>query len=291
MNAHSPYEELLPLYAAGQLEGDQRSMIHAHLAACPECQADLELWQAVSAEIKTSALLIEAPAGLPERALEKIHTPGPLVSAFQRAAALLGAQLSLVQREIWPSSAAVMGMGAVVGLISERIEIIYLLAPLVAASTLAFITGPGNDPAQELVLSTPTSPWKILLARMSIVSAYNMLLGTAVSLLLLFVVPPGLLGSIVMGWLGPLAFLSALALLLSLWLGSHNAIAIAYTLWMLQYAPFVQLSQWMASPVWASIQAAYRQFWHSPVLLLALSIFLTAAALCSARRTMVRASA
>ena len=286
MNAHAHFEELLPLYAAGQLDMAQRAEIQEHLAVCAECQADMQLWTAISVEIKTADRSITAPPSLAEQALERIQTPGALAAAFWRAVGLLIAQALLVQREIWPASAAVMAMGAVVALTSERVEIIYFLAPLVAASTLAMLYGPENDPAMELILATPTSSWKILLARLSVVSAYNLLLALAATLLLLFFVPPGLLGSLILGWLGPLTFLSALALLLSLWLGTSNAVAIAYALWMLQYAPFKELSQWMASPAWASVQVVYWQFWHSPALLLALSILVIGMALWSARRPM-----
>lgn len=290
MNTHARYEELLLLYVAGQLNVAQRAEIQEHLKVCIECQADMHLWTAVSMEIKSTDRLVTAPPALAEQVLERTHKPGALAAAFRHTWGLLLAQTLLVQREIWPASAAVMAMGVVVALTSGHAEIIYFLAPLVAASTLAMLFGPDHDPALELTLSTPTSSWKILLARLSVVSAYNLLLALVATLLLLFFVPPGLLGSLILGWLGPLTFLSALALLLSLWLGTSNAVAIAYALWMLQYAPFKELSQWMASPVWASVQTVYQHFWHSPVLLLLLSCLVIVIAMWSTRRPMFKMS-
>jgi hypothetical protein len=117
-----------------------------------------------------------------------------------------------------------------------------------------------------------------------VVSAYNLLLAVAATLGLLFFVPPGLLGTLILGWLGPLAFLSALALLLSLWFGTSRAVAIAYGLWFLQYIPFKAVGLWMNSPLWASIMAAYQQFWQSSLLLLPLSLLLLGLALWSAQR-------
>jgi hypothetical protein len=288
MNAHTYFEERLPFYAAGQLRGGERAEIDAHLAGCAECQADLKLWQAVSHTLGSADQAVVAPRGLADQALARVHSPAGLAQVGLRAWQLLWAQALLIQRELWPASAAVMAMGLAVALLSQRAEFIYFLAPLVAASSLAMLYGPEYDPAQELSLSTPTSAWKILLARLSIVSAYNLLLASAATLGLLFFVPPGLLGTLILGWLGPLAFLSALALLLSLWLGTSRAVAIAYGLWFLQYVPFKAVGLWMNSPIWASLLAAYQQFWRSSLLLLPLSLLLIGLALWSARRPVFR---
>ncbi len=288
MTAHTYFEEHLPLYAAGQLDGAQRAEIEIHLAGCPECRADLELWAAVSGEIHTANRPLAAPPALAEHALDQIHAPNRLTSAFLRTWQLLRVQALLVRHEMWPASALVMLMGVVVALLADRVNFIYFLAPLVAASSLAMLYGPENDAAMELSLATPTSPWKILLARLSVVSGYNLLLSLGATLLLLFIAPPGLLGTIILGWLGPLTFLSALALLLSIWLGTNQAIAVAYGLWLLQYIPFAAIGPWLDSPGLASAMAVYRQFWQSPLLLLLLSLFLIGLALWSANRPVFR---
>jgi hypothetical protein len=178
-----------------------------------------------------------------------------------------------------------MALGAAVALVSNHAEFVYFVAPLVAAASLAILFSPEHDPALELTLSTPTSPWKVLLARLSIVSGYNLLLALAATIALLVIVPPELLGTLILGWLGPMTFLSALALLLSLWIGTSNAIVIAYGLWIMQYLPYRLVGAWMASPGWSSVILAYQRFWQSPILLLWLSILLFGLALWFADRT------
>jgi hypothetical protein len=169
-------------------------------------------------------------------------------------------------------------------------EVMYFIAPMVAAATLSILYGAENDPAYELTLATSTSPWKVLLARLSLVSAYNLLLVLGVAAILLFVVPPDILGMMIFGWLAPMAFLSALALLLSLWVGTSNAIAITYVLWVVQYIPYRFIDIWMDSPAWLSVTAVYQQFWQNPLLLLLFSIPLFVLALWSANRPVFRLS-
>jgi hypothetical protein len=288
MNKHTYFEEQLPLYAAGQLDEAERVEIENHLADCAECQADLELWAAVSGEIVTSNRTLTAPPVLAERALEQVQARIGLATAWLRTWQLLHAQAFLVQREMWPASAAIMALGVVVALVSNHIEAVYFIAPLVAASSLTVLFRPEYDPALELTLATPTSPWKVLLARLSIVSAYNLLLSLGATLALLVIVPPGLFGTLILGWLGPMAFLSALALLLSLWIGTSNAIAITYGLWLAQYVPFKLIDAWMISPAWEQVIAAYQQFWRSPLLLFPFAILLIGMALWSANRPVFR---
>lgn len=285
---HENFETLLPLYAAGQLSETERAEIEAHLPVCADCQADLQLWQAVSGEIGRTNRALVAPPDLAELALEQTHAPNRLTVAGLRAWQLLHAQAFLVQREMWPAAALVMLMGVGVALIAERASVLYFLAPLMAASTLAMLHGPENDPALELSLATQTSPWKILLARLSLVSGYNLLLCLAASLIMLFILPPGLLGTLILGWLGPLTFLSALALLLSIWLGTSQAITITYSLWLLQYIPFKAMGLWFNSPSLDSTTLVYQQFWHSPLLLLPLSLLLVGLALWSANQPAFR---
>lgn len=289
-NAHERYEDLLPLFVAGQLDEAERAEMGNHLDACPDCQADLALWNAVSTEVRGTSRRASPPSAAVDAALARVRT-APMKreqargsSVLRRAWGLLRSQAFLVQREIWPASAAVMALGISVALLSEQIGAIYFLAPLVAAASLSMLFTPENDPAYELTLATPTSSWKVLLARLSIVSAYNLLLSLAAALALLVIVPPGFFGALILGWLAPMAFLSALALLLSLWIGTSNAIALTYILWIAQYLPHQAIGAWMASPAWRSAILAYQSFWHSPALLFLLSVLLALVALWSANR-------
>lgn len=282
------HEEQLILYAANQLDPAERLRFEEHLADCAECQADLRLWEVVAEEIVASDSAERAPVQLAERALERIHRPAAPRLAFRRVGQLLRSQAFLVQREMWPATAAVMALGAIVAMISKHAEFIYFIAPLIAAASLSLLFGPEHDPAHELALSTPTSSWKLLLARLSIVSAYNLVLVLAALAILMIAFPLGLLGTLALGLLAPMAFLSALALLLSIWIGTSNAIAISYILWLLQSISYQSLGAWVASSGWGAFLIAYRDFWHSPMLLLALSVPLLVLALWSANRPAFR---
>jgi len=278
MKEHRSTQELLPLLAAGQLDPAQQAAVEAHLADCPQCQADLALWQGVSTQVQASSREAIPPAGVLEAALERVDLQSRRANPLRQAWQLLLAQARLVQRELWPACAVVIALGLIVALLSDHSEVLYFLAPLVAAAGLATLFNPESDPAYELALATPTSPWKVLLARLSVVSSYNLALSLAASLALLPLVSPDLLGSLILGWLAPMACLSTLALLLSLWIGTNNAVALTYLLWMAQYTPY------QAIGAWARITLAYQAFWHSPALLLVLSLALTGAALWSVQR-------
>jgi hypothetical protein len=284
------HEEQVILYAANQLDKSERAAFESHLVECSDCQEELNMWSAVSEEISASNAAVTAPAHLADSALEMIHRPSALRRSIRQAVQLLKSQSFLVHRELFPASAAVMALGVVVALLSGHMEVMYFIAPLVAAASLSILFGAEHDPAYELILATSTSPWKVLLARLSIVSAYNLLLVLGVAAVLLLVIPPDILGLMIFGWLAPMAFLSALALLLSLRIGTSNAIAITYFLWVAQYIPYKFIDAWMDSPAWLTITSVYQQFWQNPMLLLLLSIPLFVLALWSANRPAFRLS-
>jgi hypothetical protein len=198
--------------------------------------------------------------------------------------------MPLVNREIWPASALVIALGYVIVLITDQSGVIYALAPLIAATCVSLIYGPEADPAYELALSTPTSPRQILLARLVLVFGYNLAL-VLVAFLGLVPVLAGhptqpLLGTLVLAWLAPMTFLSASALVLSLAIGSQNAIALTYIAWIAQLlvgplrSGLVLSGQAGAkvSPLFAELMTAYVSFWQFPALLLALSAVLFGAA-------------
>jgi len=276
MNEHITIADLLPMYVSGRLERLERQKVERHLAECAECQADLELWQAMSGEIVSANLQLAAPPALAERALAHIHAQRKTHSVFRRAAQLLQAEAPLVRQEIWPASLVVMVMGFGIALLSGHAEVVRVLSPLVAAASLAVIYGPEYDPAVELALATPTSPRQILLARLTLVYGYNLLLALAASLGLLAMVPAEMLGRLILGWLGPMTFLSALALVLSLWIGTANAVAIAYGAWIVHLIAggILISSDALVSVQTMPLLAAYQQFWNSPLLLLALAAML-----------------
>ncbi len=298
MTCRHELAELLPLYAAGTLADDERRALDAHLAGCAACREELAFWQQVGAAVTAEDRALPAPSpALLEGALARARRkrPSPLALArgpFARAWALLAAQVPLVRRELWTASALVMAVGYLAAILqggSQSGAIIQALAPLIAAAGLAMIYGPENDPGLELALATPTSPRQVLLARLVVVFGYDLALGLVASGGLVAVVPPALLGQIVVGWLAPMTFLSALALVLSMVIGTGNAVTIAVMLWLgravasgLRVSAVSGLTASEAALV-AALQA-YAGLWHSPALLFGLAAALMAAAIALAGR-------
>ena len=280
------HEEQLIRYAANQLNENERAEFENHLSGCSDCQADLSLWASVSSEINASDSAIAAPVHLADSALEAIHAPSKLTRAFKSTAQLLRMQLLLMHNELWIGSAALMFIFLAMALLVVRVEVLHFFVPMIAAGMVTLIYGSEHDPATELTFATPISPWKILLARLTLVSAYNVFLALCATAALLLILPPQALGELIIGWLAPMTFLSALALLLSLWIGTSNALFISYTLWSAQYLALTSISEWFAfiTP-WIE---SYRQFWNDPALLFILGFALILFALWSTGREQVQ---
>lgn len=280
----SAWAERLAEYAAGTLPEWERRAVAEHLAGCAACRQELAFWQDVGAAVVAESLALPAPpADLVEGALAR--TQRRRASPFARAWALLAAQVPLVRQELWLATALVMALGYLAAVLlqggSQSGNIIASLAPLVAAVGLAMIYGPENDPALELALATPTSPRQVLLARVAAVFGYDLLLGLVASMGLVAVVPAELLGDIVLGWLAPMAFLSALALVLSMVIGTANAVTAATILWLGRgLAAVLPLGDpTVSESAFVATLQAYARFWHSPATLLALAAALVAVAL------------
>jgi hypothetical protein len=281
-----PFEDQLPIFASGQISSEDAIQLKKHLMECESCRKDLEFWKEIGGVINKADETVTQPEGLASNALAVIHSKPSFARNWQRALGLLQAQAYLVRQEMWPASAGVMALGVITVILSKEAALLTFIAPLVAAASLAAIYGPQNDPASELTLATPMSPWKVLLARLTLVSGYNLLLALAASLLVMTVVPIELLGSLILSWLGPLTLLSALALLLSLWIGTSNAITISYGLWIIQYIrPPRLLEVWPTLQSWDTFLTEYRLFWQSPGLLILLALIVVFITLVSTRFT------
>ncbi|MCL6431928.1 MAG: zf-HC2 domain-containing protein [Anaerolineae bacterium] len=285
MSCRSKLAELLPFYAAGSLGEEERRAVAAHLAACADCRAELAFWQEVASAVAAEDRLLPAPSPvLVDRAL--VGAQRRRASPFVRAWVLLAAQVPLVRREIWSASALVMALGCLIAILqggSASASIIEAVAPVVAAAGLAMLYGPESDPGLELALATPTSPRQVLLARLVVVYGYDLILGVAASVGVLAVVPAGLLGQLILGWLAPMAFLSALALVLSMVIGTGNAITAALMLWLARgLASGLRMGTMgpPAAPEAAFVAAlqAYAGLWQSTGLLFALAAALLAVA-------------
>jgi hypothetical protein len=280
------HEEQLIRYAANQLDESERAEFEKHLAGCADCQTDLPLWRSLANEVIASDSAVPVPVHLADSALEAIHAPSKLTRAFKSTIQLLRMQLLLMHNELWIGSAALMFIFLAMALLVARVEVLHLFVPMIAAGTVTLIYGSEHDPAAELTFATPISPWKILLARLTLVSAYNVFLALCAMAGLLLILPPQALGELILGWLAPMTFLSALALLLSLWIGTNNALFISYTLWVAQYLALTSVGEWFTflTP-WLE---SYRQFWQDPALLFLFGFALILFALWSAGHEQVQ---
>ena len=295
MKDHDHFKDLLPQYAAGSLDEPMLQEVRRHIKRCAECQADLRLWTVLSAEIHAQNEAISLPVTLAEKVVKQVHaerfnSESGIQTHWRTRVRwgfdLLLSQAPLVRRELWPAGAIVILIGVAVAYLLGDSKVIVLVAPLVAAAGLAVIYGPENDPAIELAMSCPTSLRQILLARVTLVFSYNLVMALFASLVTKSLAPPGLLGSIILSWLGPMAFLSAAALLLSIWIGANNAITLTYIAWMAQFIPNLQFQGVGAFPQWLeSLARAYQQFWSSPTLLVALALGLLGLAILSTSRS------
>ncbi len=286
MNDHSKYAEGLALYVAGTLDQDRRRAIERHLAQCAECRSEVALWQQVAGQIVAANHELMAPPGSVERALAQVHPRR--ANIFRRAAELVSAQVLLVRSDLWLACAAIMAMGVIVATVVNDIAVLRMLAPMVAAASIAVIYGPENDPAIELTVATATSPWKILLARLTLVFGYNLVLGLVASGGMLLLVPAETVVRLILDWLCPMTLLSAAALLLALEMGTGNAILVTYLVWLVRFLPAPGIAQTFRldnTSLLMNLLDYYRRFWTNPPLLLVLAAILVVGAVWLTSRT------
>jgi ABC-2 type transport system permease protein len=205
MNDHQRWRDLIPFYVSGSISDADRRALEIHLAGCPNCRAEADLWRSVAREVESSPAIAAAPVSPLDRALAQIERDRRRVHSnrLRLAFDLILGQAALLRPEIWISVAAVMGLCLAASLINGSSEALRFIGPLIAAASLAVIGGPQNDPAIELAQSTPVSPGKIILARATLVFGYNLVLSAAAGLLLGAVLPKETFFSLVRDGLSP----------------------------------------------------------------------------------------
>jgi len=242
-------------YVTGGLADDERAGVEAHLAGCAECRADVAAWRALAGGADP------APPGpeLVHRVLLRSAFSGP--PPTRRPAlfslALLRAEARLVRPAVPIASALVMALGVLLAAASPAAgggwagQVLALVAPVVAALGIAGLYGPRRDPAFEVVAATPTAPELILLSRIALVFGYDLVLALAASgVLAALGGDPGGLYALVDAWLGPMALLSALSLVLAVRFGADVAAGVAVVLWSLRVlAGIVGVTGWLLDAV------------------------------------------
>ncbi len=140
---------------------------------------------------------------------------------------LLRSQIRVVQAEIWLASVAVMALGTVVSILSYRPGDMLLpfvfIAPLISAFVVGLLFDGDMLHMLELEDTTPVSTRVLLLARLTLVFGFNLMLGVLGSVVLAVWNADLLLGPLIMTWLAPMTFLSALAFFVSVWVSDALA--------------------------------------------------------------------
>jgi hypothetical protein len=142
-------------------------------------------------------------------------------------------QVSVMHRSIWTVTALVMALGCVLALINVFVYPLYsatlsdgilTLVVLTASATgAACIYSQEHDNQIETALSTPTSLRVVLLFRLLLVLAYNILLAFGVSSFIASINGEGV-GHVIQLWLVPLLCLSLLSMSLSVLTSSRLAV-------------------------------------------------------------------
>ncbi|BCB73738.1 hypothetical protein GCM10022251_14380 [Phytohabitans flavus] len=226
-------------YVTGALDAAERAKFEAHLTQCAKCRADVAAWRSLA-----TAADDPSPPGpeLIHRVLLRSALSGPPPATRRKAwfsLALLRAEARLVRPAVPIASALVMALGVALAAAPSATgsagQVLALVAPVVAALGIAGVYGPRRDPAFEVVAATPTAPGLILLTRIALVFGYDLVLALAASgVLAALGGDPGGLFTLVDAWLGPMALLSALSLVLAVWLGADVAAGVAVVLWSLR---------------------------------------------------------
>jgi hypothetical protein len=203
---------------------------------------------------------------------EAAPAPGPY-----RAWALLTMEARLLHPAVWPASALVMATGAFFVMAQGRAagDVLSLVASLVALAGLAMAYGPEHDDAFELVAATPVSPRVILLARVTLVFGYDLalaLLASAATTALPQDSPSWGLMSLITAWLGPMAMLAALSLLLSVCWNPAGAMGTGLAIWFLHAMTTTGLPG----------TEGLRDFWTTSPLTIGLALAMAVAAVAAA---------
>jgi hypothetical protein len=151
---------------------------------------------------------------------------------------VLYSQLRLIQREIWTASAFTLALGVIVTLSvpSGAAVPFVILTPIVAAAGIAFLYDDTAAAMLDIEATTRANGRLLLLARLALVFGFDLCLALIGSIVLAFLRTDLSLMPLIMAWLAPMTFLSALAFVLSVTLmDTLAAMVFALALWVLHW--------------------------------------------------------
>ena len=235
-------DDLLPFYLNQTLDDDDRMAVERHLADCPHCRETLAEWRQLAAAANREDVWLSLPVPPLSplvRANLKRHVPLP--QAFLTAAGLIWAQrIFLFGGLLLPILGAiilVMILASLAGSVQNTvlgtvwaILPLFVLLPILAAVTVAFLNNFESDPAYEIVMATPVPTATLVFARLTLALSSIMLI-SLLSCLMLSVVGQQSFFDLAAAWVGPLLFMSALTTLLSILWRPSVAIAISLAAW------------------------------------------------------------
>jgi hypothetical protein len=127
---------------------------------------------------------------------------------------LLRSQIVFFESSFWLSGALILLLGLFMTAVDgqELLPLAFvLLAPLLAAASVAYAFRPETRTFGELERLTATSPAELLYARLALVLAFNLLIAFLLLLLIWLEGPQVLLWRLALAWLGPMLVLAGLA--------------------------------------------------------------------------------
>jgi hypothetical protein len=166
---------------------------------------------------------------------QDLHTPRRKSLLDWYPLALLRAQMRVIHSEIPLASAFALILGLVATLTGGFSPMSFaVVAPIVAALGMALLYDDDIRQMLELESATRASTWQILLARMTLVYGFDLLVALLASVVLALVHQEVLLLDLIAAWFAPMAFLSGLAFFLSvLFLEPLLAASASLVLWVI----------------------------------------------------------
>jgi hypothetical protein len=231
VEGHADVERLID-YIGGRLP----TGVALHLEECAECAREAAAWQAVSLGTRQAAVSLAPRPDALALLLDRVaKAPRRSRGGLGHAAAVLAGQVPLVRRRIWAASVVLLTLGAAIA-VTRREQggvALALAAPLVAALGVVLIYGREVDPGVELAAASITPIRLVLIARLVLVTGFDLVLAVAASGLVAMAGGADGLWAVVSGWLGPFALLCSLSLLLAVWWGPGASAAGALAVWSL----------------------------------------------------------
>ena len=225
---HPAVEEIAVWVAGGATE----AAVDRHVRDCAHCERQAAAWATLRSSLAAWETRLPEPRPLaPVAGAARGSVP-------RQAAAVVLAQVSVVRRQVWAATAVVVGIGCLLLAVSGTAAgpLFALIAPVGAACGMAMIYGRDADPAYEISQACPVSMRTVLVARLVVVTGYDLAVGFLGTVFVVTLGDAGGLWSLMLAWLGPLLLLSAISVLLSVlyrpWLG----IGVALLLWSLRVA-------------------------------------------------------